>query len=108
MIRKITFPESFTPIQNTDSVKDEEKRIALYLLSFNDYLDKAVEEYKPSIICRYAIDLCQLVNGYYQSHNIINEKDTNIAYQRVQLFKIAQDYLGRAMDLVCVPRVEVM
>ena len=106
LIRKITFPESFTPIQNTDSVK--EKRIALYLLSFNDYLDKAVEEYKPSIICRYAIDLCQLVNGYYQSHNIINEKDTNIAYQRVQLFKIAQDYLGRAMDLVCVPRVEVM
>ena len=82
--------------------------MATPLLSFNDCLSKAIEEYKPSIICRYIIDLCQLINGYYQSHTIINEKDTNIAYQRIQLFKTAQDYLGRAMDLVCVPRVEVM
>ncbi len=87
---------------------NEEKLLALHLLSFQDYLDKAVEEYKPSIICRYAIELCQYINSYYQSHHIIDESNFDQTIHRISIIIQAQKYLGKAMDLVCVPRVEVM
>lgn len=86
----------------------EEKSLALHLIALQDYLDKAVEEYKPSTLCRYAIELCQYINSYYQSHHIIDESQLEQTAHRVALIRQAQDYLGRAMDLVCVPRVEVM
>lgn len=86
----------------------EEKSLALHLLSFQDYLDKAVEEYKPSTLCRYAIELCQYINSYYQSHHIIDDSNLEQTAHRVAIIRQAQEYLGQAMDLVCVPRVEVM
>lgn len=89
-------------------ITGEEKNLALHLLSFQDYLDKAMEEYKPSTICRYAIELCQLINSYYQSHQIIDESHLEQTAHRIAMIKQAQHYLGKAMDLVCVPRVEVM
>jgi arginyl-tRNA synthetase len=89
-------------------VTNEEKSLALHLLSFQDYLNKAVEEYKPSTLCRYAIELCQYINSYYQSHHIIDESNLEQTAHRIAMIRKAQHYLGQAMDLVCVPRVEVM
>lgn len=86
----------------------EEKSLALHLIAFQDYLDKAVEEYKPSTICRYAIELCQHINSYYQSHHIIDESNLTQTSHRIEMIRQAQQYLWQAMDLVCVPRVEVM
>lgn len=101
--------ESYTiPTWSVYDYDQEEKSLALHLIAFQDYLDKAVEEYKPSTLCRYAIELCQYINSYYQSHHIIDESQLEQTAHRVALIRQAQDYLGRAMDLVCVPRVEVM
>lgn len=101
--------ESYTiPTWSVYDYDQEEKSLALHLIAFQDYLDKAVEEYKPSTLCRYAIELCQYINSYYQSHHIIDESQLEQTAHRVAMIRQAQHYLGRAMDLVCVPRVEVM
>jgi GTP-binding protein len=72
-------------------VTNEEKSLALHLLSFQDYLDKAVEEYKPSTLCRYAIELCQYINSYYQSHHIIDESNLEQTAHRIAMIQQAQE-----------------
>jgi len=71
-------------------------------------VSKASEEYKPSLLCRYALDLCQMINSFYQQGKILDPENLELSTYRLYLLSSARHTLGKAMDLICIPRVETM
>ncbi|MBD3202860.1 arginine--tRNA ligase [Candidatus Woesearchaeota archaeon] len=55
-------------------IKKQEKELIKYLSNFPETVKKSTKEYKPSIISRYLLDLCQSFNNYYHIHRILSEK----------------------------------
>ena len=71
-------------------------------------ISKASEEHKPSLLCRYALDLCQMINSFYQQGKILDLENPELSTYRLYLLSSARNALGQVMDLICVPRVEIM
>ena len=53
---------------------DQERLILLHLNSLHDTIQNAAERYQPYLVARYALELAQLFNTYYQ-HHTINDAD---------------------------------
>lgn len=88
--------------------KENHKPLLFHIAQLDDMISKASEEYKPSLVCRYALDLCQMINSFYQQGKILNPDEPEISAYRLYLLSSARQTLGKAMDLICVPRVETM
>ncbi|MEA3430619.1 MAG: arginine--tRNA ligase [Nanoarchaeota archaeon] len=54
---------------------DEELKIINILGKYPSVVVDAAKHYKPSIICRYLIDLCQAFNEFYQNITILKAED---------------------------------
>jgi arginyl-tRNA synthetase len=92
----------------TNYTQEEHKPLLFHIAQFNDIITKTSDEYKPSLLCRYTLDLCQMINSFYQQGKILNPDDKETSAYRLYLLSSARQTLGKAMDLICVPRVEVM
>ncbi len=55
--------------------EDIEFWLCKMLGNFCEKINTAREEYEPSIIANYLLDLCELFNNYYQKHRIISESE---------------------------------
>ena len=114
--RKELYEQAGIPLsstQHTEEIKDQ-KEIFFHISNFQETIMKASEEYKPSIICRYVLDLCQMINSFYQKYNILMPKDMTeeeaqlLSVSRLLVIREASKTLWGAMDLICVPRIETM
>ncbi len=98
-----------TDIKDISSYCEENHKPLLFHISqLNDMVSKTSEEYKPSLVCRYALDLCQMINSFYQQGKILDPENIEVSSYRLYLLSSARQTLGKAMDLICVPRVETM
>lgn len=88
--------------------EENHKPLLFHISQLNDMVSKASEEYKPSLLCRYALDLCQMINSFYQQGKILDPENLELSAYRLYLLSSARTILGQVMDLICIPRVEVM
>ena len=88
--------------------EENHKPLLFHISQLNDIISKASEEYKPSLLCRYTLDLCQMINSFYQQGKILDPENLELSAYRLYLLSSARNTLGQAMDLICVPRVETM
>ena len=88
--------------------EEKDKNILFHISQIQETIAKASEEYKPSILCRYILDLCQIINSFYQQWKILNPEEPDISAYRIYLLSYAREVLWKAMDLICIPKVEVM
>ncbi len=88
--------------------QEEHKPLLFHIAQLNDIITKTSDEYKPSLLCRYTLDLCQMINSFYQQGKILNPDDKEISAYRLYLLSSARQTLGKVMDLICIPRVETM
>jgi len=49
-----------------------------------------------------------MINSFYQQGKILDSEKPELSAYRLYLLSSARQTLGQAMDLICVPRVEVM
>lgn len=84
------------------------KQLYFHLWSQDEIISKSNNEYKPSILGRYTLDLCQMINSFYQQYHIINPEDFDLTQARVQVLKDVQQILGDMMDILWVARIETM
>jgi arginyl-tRNA synthetase len=49
-----------------------------------------------------------MINSFYQQGKILNPDDKDTSAYRLYLLSSARQTLGKAMDLICIPRVETM
>lgn len=77
----------------------EEYGLVLMLSSFHETLERSAAAYKPSILCRYLLDLCQMFNHYYVHTPVLKaEKETKEA--RLHLLLQVATVLKTGMSLL--------
>ena len=76
------------------------------LALFPERVAAAIEEYEPSIITRYALDLCAAFNRFYHNCQILSAEDPKVRAYRLALVKASNQVLGRALSLICMKKPE--
>ncbi len=79
----------------------EEYEIVKALARFGETVERAADEYEPSVLCRYLLDLCSLFNNYYHKHRIIDAGE-GVADARVLLVDCVRQVLANGLRLLGV------
>lgn len=81
--------------------------MTLLLAQFDDALDRAVQEYQPSVIARYAFTLSQQFNSWYGSHKLITD-NTIMTHTNLTIVKSARNVLNQCMRLLGLTVLDYM
>lgn len=91
-----------------NSTAPEEKRLALLMGEYSAMLEKALDNYNPSVVARYAFDLAQAYNDFYTKCPILNADDTTVISARVALSKAVKQVLENTLALLTIGSVDEM
>ena len=100
--------------QNFETTKQDTKELEttkqlyFHLWSQDEIISKTNNEYKPSTLGRYTLDLCQMINSFYQQYHIINPDDLHLTQVRGQVLQDVHTTLGNMMDILWVARIDTM
>lgn len=78
------------------------------LANFNNVLQSARQEGRPSLMANYALDLARAINNYYQQYSILKEDNEDVRLARVVLLKSGQRVLADALGALGIELVERM
>jgi len=99
---KISNKIKFTLLDN-----EEEKAITVMLNEFPNIVEKAGLDYKPNLISRFLLDLCQAFNEYYHKHKVLDE-DRELKKARVLLCYCVREVIEIGLRLLSIEVVEEM
>ncbi len=85
---------------------ESEAELLKTLARFPEVVDAALEQYEPSVITRYAIEICTSFNHFYRDCPIVTAEEERQRQFRVRLTKVARDVLGTALHLICMKTPE--
>ena len=86
---------------------DEEKRIIKLLNEYPLVVEKAAMTYKPNLISRNLLDLCQAFNEYYHKYKVLDE-DEALRKARVLLIYCVKVVIGSGLGLLGIEAIEEM
>ena len=78
ILEKVGFDVSNINIENVDFSKlasSQEVELVKQLQKYSDTIKKAAEEYEPSILARYLIEVATLFSRFYNECSVANEED---------------------------------
>ena len=94
---------------NTTSLKNREDfEIAKLLAEFNNVVEESTQNYKPSLLCRYLLDLSQKFNNYYRYYPIMREKEEELREARLMLAYCVKEILKTGLSLLGKEAIEEM
>ena len=70
-------------------------------------VERAADEYEPSVLCRYLLDLCSLFNNYYHKHHVLGNEPA-LTNARVVLVDCVRQVLANGMRLLGLRAPEKM
>lgn len=73
------------------------------LEKFPKIVEKAAEEYEPSLISRHLLDLASLLNTYYSSREKIISEDLALSKSRIVLISSVKNVLEIGLKLLGIP-----
>ncbi len=79
-----------------------ERELIKTLSVFPDKTLDAINDMEPSVITRYAIDICNAFNRFYQECPIATCEDAERRTFRLTLTKGVHEILGQALELICM------
>lgn len=88
--------------------QDTERLLSLHLSEFPELIQKSANEYKPSLVARYVLELARMFNWYYQSTKIILEDDKQTTQARLALVASVQQVLKSGLWLLWIEAPEKM
>ena len=80
--------------------------LAKTLSVFPERVATAIADYEPSVITRYALDLCAAFNRFYHDCKIVNCDDPALRKARLALTASVKTTLGTALRLICIATPE--
>ncbi|MSR86378.1 arginine--tRNA ligase [Candidatus Woesearchaeota archaeon] len=89
-------------------VKVQEKELLKQLSMYPEAIEKAAEQYKPSILARYLITLCQVFNDFYENCPCVTEPDKNLAFARLKVVEKTKATLKEGLSLLGIQAPEEM
>ncbi len=94
------------PLKISISTK-EEKNIIMLLYKYPEILKESAESYKPHILARYLINLCQSFNEFYHQHQIL-KAEKNLMISRLNLALATSIIIKNALNLLGIEILESM
>ncbi|MBQ8689932.1 MAG: arginine--tRNA ligase [Clostridia bacterium] len=88
------------------SLGEPEFELAKCLSVFPERVGNALADYEPSIVTRYALDLCAAFNRFYHDCKIVNCDDEALKGARLALTAATKTVLGTALRLICIATPE--
>ncbi|MDI6788423.1 MAG: arginine--tRNA ligase, partial [Planctomycetota bacterium] len=85
----------------------EEISIIKEMIQFPDIVKQSADEYEPSILSNYLLNLAGLFNRYYQIHRIISD-DENLSSTRICLVARLKEVLKKGMGFLGITPLEKM
>ncbi len=86
----------------------QEKELLKQLSLYEEIIEKAADQYKPSILAKYLITLCQVFNDFYEHCPCVTEEDKTLASARLQLVKKTKETLAHGLSLLGIQAPEEM
>jgi len=86
----------------------QEKELLKQLSLYEEYIEKAADQYKPSILAKYCMTLCQLFNDFYEHCPCLTEQDETLASARLALVKKTKQTLEQALSILGIQAPEEM
>ena len=99
-VGKIAVPREV--LNKPGTLTDEEFELAKTISVFPERVRAAIEDYEPSCVTRYILDLCAAFNRFYHECPILNCEDADIRATRLCLVSATKNILGNALSLICV------
>ncbi len=93
-------------IDSAEASEEEELELLRVLAKFPERIRAAIDEYEPSNITRYIIDLCTVFNRFYHNCPIMTAEDATVKTLRVRLTNATKTVLGTALHLICMKTPE--
>ncbi len=84
----------------------EEADLLKVLSKFNEAVKSAIQDYEPSVITRYIIDVCSAFNKFYHNCQIVSAENEKVRNTRVRLTSATKTVLGSAFELICLKKTE--
>lgn len=81
----------------------DEGQIIAHIERFGDVIQQAADNYEPSTLSHYAIELAELFNGYYSSGNRFVSDDKALSTARIALARSVQVTLDETLRMLGVP-----
>ena len=81
--------------------------LAVAINNYKEKLSLALEQCEPSILCKYALDLCKLFNKFYSTQKVISD-DMQDMHAKIYLLNIIKTTLKNLFKLICVDAIEEM
>jgi arginyl-tRNA synthetase len=87
---------------------DEERKLALQLLSLPEALLSAEEKRAPNYLCDYVFTLAQEFSRFYTEHHILSEQDAELRAARLGLCAATLSIMERFLELLGIDVPERM
>ena len=84
----------------------EEASLLKVLSRFPEKVMAAIEDYEPSVITRYIIDVAAAFNRFYHACPILSAEDGDVRATRTAITRAANIVLGNAFPLICLKKME--
>ncbi len=88
------------------AINQKEKALLRAISLFPEKILQAIDEYEPSVITRYILDVCTAFNGFYHDCQILNAEDEGAKAFRLKLTQATRFVLGNAFGLICMKKTE--
>ena len=87
---------------------EAEISIIKHLASYPNIVSEASCAFKPSLICRFLLDLCQMFNEYYHNTPVLKAESEKIVKARVLLVASVREILNSGLALLGIEVLEEM
>lgn len=74
---------------------------------FPDIMERAAEQYDPSVVAKYVIDVCQIFNRYYNTTRILDGEKQEIE-EKLLLVAATRTVIGKCLHLLGLRSMETI
>lgn len=85
---------------------EEESALVKTLCRFGERVCAAIEDYEPSYITRFILEIAAAFNRFYHNCSILSAEDEAVRASRIKLTEATKIVLGNAFDLICLRKTE--
>ena len=97
--------ESEAKLPENVTLSAEEKEMISTLARFSERVGQALEEYEPSVISRYLLDVCHAFNRFYHNCPILRASDEEKSV-RLAICRVAKNVIGNGLWLIGMEKTE--
>jgi arginyl-tRNA synthetase len=96
------------PVDNSIALNAYEKEVLKRLHEFPSVISESAKAYSPALLANYIFELVKDYNSFYQSTNILKEKNLELVNLRLSFSSLTARVIARGMNILGIEMPEKM